>query len=115
MTGSSDLGSAAVGERLWVVAETSLPQRVRQVALDHGLIYVFAWLAPLGIPGLQRCPRPWVTGAGVSAATVIAFGIYNAEPGVARSLFNVLGPLLSLGAGVTLLERLLRPGGASLS
>jgi hypothetical protein len=77
-------------------------QRARRLTQDVGLVYVFGWLAPLGAFGLARCPRPWVAGALAAAATVVALGIFNAEPGLARSLFNVLGPLLALGSAIVI-------------
>ncbi len=87
--------------RLGDVADTTISQRARQLAGDLGLLYTFGWLAPLGVWGLRRCPRPWVAGAAASAATVIALGVYNGEPGVSRSLFTCVGPLLSVASVVT--------------
>jgi hypothetical protein len=78
-----------------------LGQRALRLTEDLGLVYTFGWLGPLGAPGLSACPRGWRVGALLSASTAIGLGILNGEPGLSRSLFNILGPLLSLGAAVT--------------
>jgi hypothetical protein len=84
----------------------SVWQRASALTDDIGLLYLFGWLAPLGAWGLFRCSRPWVAGAAVSAATVVALGIYNGEPGVSRTLFDIAGPLLSMASAVTIAKLL---------
>jgi hypothetical protein len=77
-------------------------QRAVAMLKDVTLLYVFGWLVPLGIPGLTRCPRRWIAGALLSAAAAVVLGALNAEPGLARSLFNILGPILSFGSALTI-------------
>jgi hypothetical protein len=61
--------------------------------------YVFIWLLPLGIPRLTRLPRPWLFACFSTAVFVLVLGIYRDIGGnVARPLFTVLGPLLSVSA-----------------
>jgi len=84
------------------VLEVGLAQRVGRLFGELGLLYLFGWLAPLGAWSLARCPRPWVAAAFACAAVPIVLGLYNAEPSIARSLFNILGPLLSLASALTL-------------
>jgi hypothetical protein len=67
------------------------------------LIYVFAWLLPLGIAGIKRLPRAWVVASIAAAALALLLGLYkNIEGNVARPIFDVLGPLLSLSAAIWL-------------
>jgi len=68
--------------------------------LDHNFWFVFLWLLPLGAFQLRRMPRPWVSASFLSALAALALGAYvDARGGnVARSMFNVMGPLLSLSA-----------------
>jgi hypothetical protein len=94
---------------LWEIGRSGttaygLVQRTTQLAGDLGLVYLFGWLFPLGAPGLRRCPTPWLGGAAACAATVVGLGIFNGEPGVSRSLFDVLGPLLSVGCAATIAQ-----------
>jgi hypothetical protein len=84
------------------VMDVGLVQRAGRLTGELGLLYLFGWLAPLGAWSLARCPRPWVAGALVSVSVPIVLGLYNAEPSIARSLFNILGPLLSLSSAMTL-------------
>jgi len=86
--------------------DMSLVQRAVNLGRDIGLVYFFGWLAPLAALSLRACPRPWVAGAGAAAATALALGIVNGEPGISRSLFNILGPLLTLAAALTLTRML---------
>ncbi|HXM34639.1 MAG TPA: DUF2079 domain-containing protein [Pyrinomonadaceae bacterium] len=65
--------------------------------------YVFVWLLPLGLAGLKRLPRPWVIAAGVGGVLALGLGIYrNIEGNVARPIFDVMGPMLSLSAAIWL-------------
>jgi hypothetical protein len=65
--------------------------------------YVFVWLLPLGLPGLKRLPRAWVIAAVLGGVLALGFGLYkNIEGNVARPIFDVMGPLLSLSASIWL-------------
>ncbi len=65
--------------------------------------YVFVWLLPLGLVRLRRLPWPWVLASIFSALTALALGVYRDIGGnVARPMFNVLGPLLSLSVAILL-------------
>ena len=67
--------------------------------------YVFIWLLPLGAIRLNRLPRPWVLASLLSGVAVLIPGIYRDIGGnLARTLFDVLGPLLSLSAAIWLTE-----------
>ncbi len=63
---------------------------------DHTTWYVFAWLLPLGIWHVRHLPPGWLGGTVAAVAGVVALGLYAASPEVARPLFNVAGPLLSV-------------------
>jgi hypothetical protein len=65
--------------------------------------YVFIWLLPLGIAGLRRLPRTWVIASVASAVIALVLGLYrNIEGNLARPIFDVLGPMLSLSAAIWL-------------
>jgi hypothetical protein len=67
------------------------------------LWYVFIWLLPLGVLRLKKLPRPWVIASICAAITALALGMYRDIGGnVARPLFSVLGPMLSLSAATWL-------------
>jgi hypothetical protein len=76
---------------------------LRNCLLGHGFWYVFVWLLPLGLVRLRRLPRPWVGGAALAFGGALALGAYHDASGnVARALFSVSGPLLSLSAAMFL-------------
>src|SRR2546422_4737597 len=65
--------------------------------------YVFIWLLPLGLVRLNRLPRPWVFASIFSALTALALGVYRDIGGnVARAMFDVTGPILSLSTAILL-------------
>ena len=65
--------------------------------------YVFVWLLPLGLIGLRRLPRAWVLAAIVGGVLALVLGLYkNIEGNVARPIFDVMGPMLSLSAAIWL-------------
>ncbi len=67
--------------------------------------YAFIWLLPVGVLRLRRLPRAWIWAAGCSALVALALGVFRDIGGnVARPLFDVLGPLLSLSAALYLGE-----------
>jgi hypothetical protein len=72
--------------------------------------YVFIWLLPLGLAGIKRLPRAWVIASIVGAAMALIMGVYrNIEGNMARPLFDVLGPMLSLSVALWLSRSLLEP------
>lgn len=65
--------------------------------------YVFIWLLPLGLLRLNRLPRTWLYASISSALLALVLGVYrDVGANVARPLFDVLGPILSLSAAVFL-------------
>ena len=77
--------------------------RLFGVLLSPTCWYVFIWLLPLGVLRLKRLPRPWVYASIFSALVALALGVYRDVGGnVARPLFDVLGPILSLSAAIFL-------------
>jgi hypothetical protein len=76
---------------------------LRACLLDHTFWFVFIWLLPLGLLRLRRLPRPWVLASAVAFCGALALGAYhNALGNVARALFSVSGPILSLSAAIYL-------------
>jgi hypothetical protein len=72
--------------------------------------YVFVWLLPLGIVGLRRLPRAWVIASILGGVTALTLGLYrNIEGNVARPIFDVMGPMLSLSAAIWLSQSLVEP------
>ena len=71
---------------------------------DRNLWYIFFWLLPLSLFRLNRLPRNWKFAA--AAASVTAFVLdayYGGAPGtIGRTLFSVVGPLLSAAVAVLL-------------
>jgi hypothetical protein len=69
------------------------------------LWYSFIWLVPLGVWRLARLPAPWVLSSFVTAGITLLLAAYHGAGGnVSRPLFSVLGPLLSLSAGLWLTD-----------
>lgn len=67
--------------------------------LGPQMVYVFSWLAPLGLVGARDLPRSWLVATGVACGVALLLGGFNDSGGnVARALFDIAGPLLSLGA-----------------
>jgi hypothetical protein len=71
--------------------------------LDRGFWYVFIWLLPLGLFNLHRLPRPWLWASLITALVALGLGAWKDMQGtVARPLFDVIGPLLSLSTAMLL-------------
>jgi hypothetical protein len=65
--------------------------------------YLFVWLLPFGALGLRRLPRAWVIASIVAALGALTLGLYkNIGGNVARPIFDVAGPMLSLSAAIWL-------------
>ena len=76
---------------------------LRRCLLAHDFWFVFIWLLPLGLVRLRRLPQPWVLASALAFCGALALGAYHDALGnVARALFSVAGPILSLSAAVFL-------------
>jgi hypothetical protein len=79
---------------------------LRACLLDHTFWFVFIWLLPLGLLRVRRLPRPWVLASALAFCGALALGAYhNASGNVARPLFSVSGPILSLSTAIYLAGR----------
>ena len=80
---------------------------------DLNFWYVLAWLLPLGLCRLKHLPREWVVSSFITALVAMGFTVYHnnardAGPAVARPIFSIAGPLLSVSVAlliVVLAER----------
>lgn len=73
------------------------------VLTSHGLLYVFGWLAPLGVWKLKLLPRPWVLASLATAGFALLLGAWDdSGSNIARAMFNVAGPVLTLSAAMLL-------------
>ena len=73
---------------------------------DRNFWYVFAWLLPLGVWKLKSLPRPWVWAAALTSVVALVLGAYNDMAGtVARPIFDIAGPLLSLSVALLISGR----------
>ena len=80
--------------------------RQSDVSLFRGLIgcfkyryfwCTFVWLLPLGLIRLRRLPAKWIWASIASAVAALAMGAWNNAAGnTAPSIFNSVGPILSL-------------------
>ena len=70
---------------------------------NHEVVYVFAWLLPLGLSSLRVFPRPWIVASLAGVVASAAMGAYSDAAGnAARPMFNAAGPLLSLSAALAI-------------
>ena len=77
--------------------------RLVTVLSSRSFWYVFIWLLPLGMVGLRRLPRAWVFASILSGVAALALGLEkNIGGNVARPIFDVMGPLLSLSTAMLL-------------
>lgn len=68
---------------------------------SHEFLYVFGWLLPLGAVRLGRLPRPWVLASTAAALVALVLGAsVDAHGNVARAMFDVAGPMLSLSVAM---------------
>lgn len=69
----------------------------------HEIEYTLIWLLPLGVWRLNKLPPPWVRASFITMLLAFALGAYRDTLGsVARPLFNVIGPILSLSVAMLL-------------
>lgn len=73
---------------------------------DRNLWYTFIWLAPLGIPRVRRFPLAWrAATAATCICALVLDAYYGGQPGtMARALFTLAAPLLSVSAAWLLFE-----------
>lgn len=77
--------------------------RVFGAVISRNFWYVFIWLLPLGLLRIERLPRPWVTASILASLVALVLGAYRDIGGnVARPIFALVGPLLSLAAAIFL-------------
>lgn len=70
---------------------------------DRNFWFILIWLLPLGLIRLRRLPRSWIIATGLACAGALTLGAYHSARGnVARPLFSVAGPLLSLSVAIFL-------------
>lgn len=70
---------------------------------SRGVLYVFAWLVPLGVWKLNRLPIPWVAASLATALLALAMGAWeNGAGNIARAMFNAIAPALSLSVALLL-------------
>ena len=85
------------------------PATLVAVLKDLNFWYVFAWLLPLGLCRLKRLPREWVMASFMTALVAMAFTAYHnsardAGPAVARPIFSIAGPLLSVSVALLIAD-----------
>jgi hypothetical protein len=76
---------------------------------DRNLWYIFLWLLPTAIPNLRRFSNSWlipIAAACVTALVLDAYfgGVPAAGSALARALFSIAGPVLSLSSAMLLLR-----------
>jgi len=96
-------GLAAGGIEFQNNPDASYFSRLLSTLSSRTFWYVFVWLLPLSALGLRRIPRAWVIAAIVAALGALTLGLYkNIGGNVARPIFDVAGPMLSLSAAIWL-------------
>jgi len=76
---------------------------------DLNFWYVLAWLLPLGLCRLKHLPREWAMASFITALVAMGFTVYHnsardAGPAVARPIFSIAGPLLSVSVALLLVD-----------
>ena len=81
---------------------------------DRNLVYIFIWLLPTSVPRLGTFPRSWLIPTATTVAmTFLLDAYYGGAPGtVARELFSVAGPILTLSSASFLSNREPLPTGS---
>ena len=100
--------SAVTGHFVWpgqlTIASASLGGYLTNLAgcfRRHEFWYVFGWLLPLSIWRLRSLPREWVIASTITALAALALGAsISAEGNVARAMFDIAGPMLSLSVAM---------------
>jgi hypothetical protein len=99
--------SSVYGHRVWPW-QFAAELRITEVGLLSGLIgciadrqfwYVFAWLLPLGVVRFRSLPTEWIAASLGGAAAALAMCAWNNGEGTgAYTIFNAIGPALSVSA-----------------
>ncbi|MEP6741579.1 MAG: hypothetical protein ABJB61_03700 [bacterium] len=77
---------------------------------ERNFWYVFGWLIPFGVWRLKLFPRSLVMGCFAAAGLALLLGAWiDAGGSIARSVFNVTGPLLSLSTALLIAGSKLLP------
>jgi hypothetical protein len=100
--------SAVAGVRVWpwqlaayMHAHHGFLTGLRGCLLSRDFWYILVWLLPLGLIRMRRLPRPWIVATALACAGALTLGAYHSAGGnVARPLFSVAGPLLSLSTAL---------------
>ena len=76
---------------------------------DLNFWYVLAWLLPLGLCRLKHLPREWVMSSFITALVAMGFTAYHnsardAGAAVARPIFSIAGPLLSVSVALLIVD-----------
>ena len=84
-------------------SQTSYGRNLIHSLVDRNSWYILIWLLPLGLAGIKPFPRAWKAAALAGSLMALVLNAYRSTVaggggGVGRYLFNVAGPLLSLGA-----------------
>lgn len=92
-----------------------LPGRLALLLLSPIFWAGLVWLGPLGAWSIRRLPRVWVASAFAAAGAAFLMGAHamSGGGGVYRPVFNLIGPLLSLAAAITLVRQPWRPRSAN--
>ncbi len=73
---------------------------------ERSFWYVFGWLIPLGVWRLKLFPTPWLAAGAATATFAILLGGYNNSGGtVARAVFDIVGPLVSLSVALLIARK----------
>jgi hypothetical protein len=71
---------------------------------DRYFWYTFLWLLPVGIIRLRQLPAAWLWASIAGAVAALAMGAWNNASGnTVPSIFNCIGPILSLSAAQLLI------------
>jgi hypothetical protein len=74
---------------------------IRETLVNRNFWYVFGVLLPFGVWRLRQIPRAWVVASACGTFVALTLGVYKGSAGnVARPIFNLIGPLLSLSTAL---------------
>jgi len=100
--------AAVVGQFRWpwqiaeqVIGRESYFSAIGKFFTEGSFWYVLGWLLPLGLVRIKIFPKTWVLAALAASVVALILGVEIDSGGnVARALFNISGPLLSLSVAV---------------
>ncbi len=116
--------SSISGQMIWpwnflrnMNSQTSYGSNLIHSLMDRNSWYILIWLLPLGLAGMKPLPRTWKAAALAGSLMALVLNAYHSTVaggggGVGRYLFNVAGPLLSLGTASFLSKSDLRQSAA---